>query len=252
MRRIGNLHNQVVNELGQAIVSGQLAAGSVLPTEGELAADLGVSRTIAREALKSLAARGMVMARPRAGTRVLPSESWSCLDPDVIRWRLAGDDRLEHLKELLELRLLVEPPAARWAAERSDPDRRLAIWRAFEAIAAAREEHERWIESAAEMHALILGGSGNELIAGLGLLLRSAILQSRHVTRPALDRLPPGSSAPYASPVDEALARYEAIAAAIRDQDAAAAEQEMRGLLLRVQELFEYLSTQSAEEGTSK
>ncbi len=249
MHKTGNLHTQVVNELGRAIVSGQFGAGTVLPSEGDVAADMGVSRTVAREALKSLAARGMVMARPRAGTRVLPSESWSCLDPDVIRWRLAGEDRLEHLQELLELRLLVEPPAARLAAERSDADRRQAIWRAFEAIAAAREHPESWIVAAAEMHAQILGGCGNELIAGVGRLLRSAILESRHVARPALDRLPPELAAPYESPVDEALARYESIAAAIRDGDPMAAEKEMRALLLRVGELYEHLNTQAAAEG---
>ncbi len=249
MARAGNLHNQIVNELGREIVSGRLAAGTILPSEAELAADMGVSRTVAREALKSLAARGMVRARPRAGTRVLPSERWSCLDTVVLRWRLQGEDRLESLRELLELRLLVEPAAAGLTAERSNADRREAIWSTYESIAAAREDPESWIEAAAEMHALILGGCGNELVAGIGRLLRSAILESRHLTRPALDEVPPELAAPHASPVDEALARYESIAAAIRDGDAGAAESEMRGLLLRVGELYDYLRTRAATGG---
>ena len=249
MPRVGNLHTQVVNELGRAIVSGRLAAGTVLPSEAELAAEMGVSRTVTREALKSLAARGMVMARPRAGTRILASDRWSGLDPDIIRWRLTGDDRLERLRELLELRLLVEPAAAGLTAERADADRRQAIWRAFESIAAAREDPETWIEAAAEMHALILGGCGNELLASIGRLLRAAILESRHVARPALDELPPELAAPHASPGDEAWARDESIAAAIRDGDAGASEREMRGLLQRVAELYDYLIDRAATAG---
>ena len=249
MRRAGNLHSQLVNELGQSIATGQIVADTVLPSEGDLAAEMGVSRTIAREALKSLAARGMVRARARAGTRVLASTHWTSLDKDVIRWRLAGEDRLEHLKELLELRLLIEPAAAGMAAERSDSDRRQAIWLAFESLASARDDHEGWIEAADRMHSLVLGGCGNELIESLGLLLHSAVLESRQVTRPALDTLPADAAAPYASPIEEALARYRAIATAIRDGDSKAAETETRGLLLRVEELFEYLSTAPGTEG---
>lgn len=242
MKRSGNLYQQVVDELGRAIAVGELAEGTVLPIEADLARNLGVSRTVAREALKSLAARGMVRARPKAGTRVEPRERWSALDPDVIRWRLQGEDRVGYLKSLLELRILVEPSAARLAAERAEKERRQAIWQAFEALAAARNDPVSWIDAAAEMQELILDGCGNEVIAGLGRLLRSAVLESRHFTRPALDAVPRELAAPYASPVDEALARYEAVARAIRDQEPAHAETEMRSLLERVGQLLEHLS----------
>ena len=243
-----SLQRQLVDELGRRIVTGEVAPGTVLPTEADLAEENGVSRTVSREALKSLAARGLVAARPRAGTRVLPPEEWSCFDEDVMRWRLTGPRGLAHLADLLELRLLVEPAAARRVAERSEAQCRRAIWRCFESLEIARDDPEAWIEATARMHSLILGGCANDLISGLGKTLQSAILHSRHLTRPVLQEVPRDRvEAPHENAIDEALARYRAIASAVRDGNGDRAEREMRRLLERVGDVYEYLDSSSAE-----
>ena len=82
------LHGRVIQDLGQAILSGEFAPGSTLPGQEECCARLGVSRTVLREALRVLAAKGLVDARPKAGTFVLPRENWNFLDPDILEWRL--------------------------------------------------------------------------------------------------------------------------------------------------------------------
>jgi GntR family transcriptional regulator, galactonate operon transcriptional repressor len=106
--------------LGRAIVRGEHPPGSVLPVEGALCADLGVSRTTLREAIKVLAGKGLVRTARRYGTRVCPSEAWNLLDADLIGW-LRLDDPLTRwfMFDLVELRRLLEPEAAALAAERA-------------------------------------------------------------------------------------------------------------------------------------
>ena len=96
------IHRQVVEALAHRIVSRGLAAGDALPTETELCSELGVSRTILREAMKFLAAKGMVEIRPKIGTRVRPPDRWNLLDADVIGWRaeMGPDDQL--IRDLIE------------------------------------------------------------------------------------------------------------------------------------------------------
>ena len=94
--------------------------GSQLPTEGELCATMGVSRTILREAVKTLVAKGMLVTGPRTGTRTRPPADWNLLDPDVIRWRLEAGVDQAFVRDILELRLAIEPEAAKLAAQRAN------------------------------------------------------------------------------------------------------------------------------------
>ncbi|MGX1123143.1 DNA-binding transcriptional regulator YhcF (GntR family) [Streptomyces ambofaciens] len=114
-------HQRVVHELGRRIVAGAWVPGASLPVEDALAAEIGVSRGVLREAVKSLVAKGMLHVRPRTGTRVLPPEQWNHLDRDVLRWKQAGD-AAALLRDTGELRRIVEPEAARLAADRAGPD----------------------------------------------------------------------------------------------------------------------------------
>ena len=84
---VGRLHDQVVDHLGQAIVHAELAPGATLPNEADLGTQLGVSRTVIREAVKVLAAKGLIEVRPKTGTRVLSRDQWNLLDPDVLAWQ---------------------------------------------------------------------------------------------------------------------------------------------------------------------
>ena len=111
MAHFPTMHQRVVDELGQRIVDGAWEPGDPLPVEDTLAAEIGVSRGVLREAVKSLVAKGMLRVRPRTGTRVLPPEQWNHLDPDVLRWKQAGD-AVALLRDTSELRRIVEPAAA--------------------------------------------------------------------------------------------------------------------------------------------
>src|SRR5882762_613163 len=110
-----SLHGRIVHAIGRRILSGDLRPGELLPAEPEL----GASRTVVREAVKVLAAKGLVESRPKTGTRVRPPASWNLLDPDVLAWQQEGTPQPIFLRKLTEVRLIVEPAAAELAARRA-------------------------------------------------------------------------------------------------------------------------------------
>jgi DNA-binding FadR family transcriptional regulator len=116
------LRGAVAHYLGTAIVSGQIAPGEKLTGEIANAEALDVSRGAYREAVQVLTAKGLVESRPKAGTRVLPRSRWNILDPTVLAWAFAAEPDMAFVRDLFELRAVVEPAAARFAAERRDKD----------------------------------------------------------------------------------------------------------------------------------
>src|SRR5437867_4809520 len=111
-----SLHGRIVHAIGRRILGGDLQPGDLLPAEPEL----GASRTVVREAIKVLAAKGLVESRPKTGTRVRPRESWNLLDPDVLAWLQDGAVSEDLLRKLTEVRRIIEPAAAELAAARAD------------------------------------------------------------------------------------------------------------------------------------
>jgi DNA-binding FadR family transcriptional regulator len=105
----GGVHGQVVYQIGRQIVSGEIAVGSDLPREVELCERFGTSRQAIREAIKVLAAKGLIEPRRRRGTRVRPRAAWNLLDPDVLLWHAPDGFGPDFLADLLELRA---PPAS--------------------------------------------------------------------------------------------------------------------------------------------
>lgn len=112
------LRGAVANKIGTAILSGDYAPGDILSGEIAAAEALNVSRGAYREAVRVLAAKGLVESRPKTGTRVLPRERWNLLDPEVLAWAFAGDPDARLIRSLFELRLVIEPAAAAFAAQR--------------------------------------------------------------------------------------------------------------------------------------
>ena len=117
------LHGAIARQIGVAIVSGRYRPGDVLDNEVAFSVQLNVSRSAYREALRILAAKGLLESRPKTGTRVNPLERWNLLDPDVLSWffetpRVSDD----FVRDLFELRLIVEPAAAALAARRRQGD----------------------------------------------------------------------------------------------------------------------------------
>ncbi|HVV10317.1 FadR/GntR family transcriptional regulator [Amycolatopsis sp.] len=172
------IHGRVVEWIGRRIVSGELPDGSRLPNEAELAAQLNVSRGGVREAVKALAAKGLVEPRPRLGTRVLPREQWNLMDREVINWhgQLAKAD---FLKDLLELRLMVEPGAAQLAAERATDEQLATLEDAYARMEQHApnlpEQEEAFVDADLAFHLTLLRASGNQLIEQLGRLLETSL-----------------------------------------------------------------------------
>ncbi|MGQ4444779.1 FadR/GntR family transcriptional regulator, partial [Streptomyces violaceoruber] len=147
------MQQRVVDELGRRIVGGSWEPGVPLPVEDALAAEIGVSRGVLREAVKALAAKGMLHVRPRTGTRVLSPEHWNHLDRDVLRWKQAGD-ATALLRDTSELRRIVEPEAARLAAERAGSEDVRVLYDALTAMeaAVARPGRRGYVEADIAFH----------------------------------------------------------------------------------------------------
>lgn len=159
------LHGQIVESLGQAIVNGEYAEGQLIPTD-KLAEQYGVSRSVIRETLRVLESLGMLRARPKVGTWVLPTAMWSLMHPLVIVWRGRSPMYLDQLRELLQLRSGVEPVAARYAATLAGPD---VIAEMDDCVsrmeqAAAARQRGPYLEADTRYHELLLRNCGNHLI----------------------------------------------------------------------------------------
>jgi DNA-binding FadR family transcriptional regulator len=161
------LHGTIARDIGRRIVSGRIAPGRVLDGEIEASERLKVSRTAYREAVRILAAKGLIRSRPKLGTRVSEPGHWHLLDPDVISWIFSGtpDERL--LRGLFELRTIVEPAAAALAAQKRSPEQLQALRRALDEMAASTLAAEAGRQADRHFHSILLEASGNPFLASL-------------------------------------------------------------------------------------
>jgi DNA-binding FadR family transcriptional regulator len=175
---IKNVHGTTVDLLGHAIISGRYAVGSSLPPEPLLCEQLGVSRTVVREAVKSLVAKGLIITGPKLGTRVLPEDQWNWFDPDVISWQSQLGLTHEFLKDLQDLRRVVEPAAVRMAAERATAQDIAEIEDAFAGMNKAVHEGGDYVTFDLRFHQGLLRASHNRMLIqmskALGALLRTS------------------------------------------------------------------------------
>lgn len=156
---------QVLDSIGQDICSGHYPAGQTLPSELELCERFAFSRIVIREAIKSLAAKGMLEVRRKFGTLVLDRSHWNLFDPEIIAWRaqVTGIDQ-EMSRDLLELRRIVEPAAARLAAARASDKEREAIVAAFQGMKLAVSGNADYVAADLAFHAAILAACGNQFV----------------------------------------------------------------------------------------
>ena len=173
-----SIHGQIAHEIGQRILRGDFPPGAVLPNEAAFSIELKVSRTALREAIKVLAAKGLVDSRPKIGTRVRPRDQWNMLDPDVLAWSFSVGDTERHAVNLTEMRRILEPAAAALAAERATPEQLVRIGEAYEAMAEAGEDLAAGLAPDLRFHQAILEATGNEFMAPLGYLIESALAAS--------------------------------------------------------------------------
>ncbi len=161
------LHGTIARDIGVRIVGGRIAPGCVLEGEIEASERFKVSRTAYREAVRILAAKGLIESRPKLGTRVSEPRHWHLLDPDVISWIFTGNPDERLLRGLFELRTIVEPAAAALAAERRGADHvkklRACLDRMTEHSLAADEGQQ----ADCEFHGTLLEASGNPFLVSL-------------------------------------------------------------------------------------
>jgi len=174
-RRAGD---SVADVIARSVVRGDWAEGEVIPTELELAESLGVARTSVREALGQLKAKGMLVSRPKTGTRVLPRVQWNMLDEDVLRWCWADGDRGRTALHLIQLRRIVEPAACEIAAASASDADIAAIERAYRAMDAAGMDAVAYAGPDLEFHRAILLATGNPFLISLGATIESALQSS--------------------------------------------------------------------------
>lgn len=215
-----SVHARVVEELGRRITNGGYEPGCALPVETELAGELGVSRTVLREAIKGLAARGMVESRPKIGTHVRLRRYWNLLDPDVLHWCLADMPDQDALRQLFELRVIFEPAAAAHAARRRTDQHVRQLKRAFHGMALS-DSAEDSILSDLDFHMTILEASGNELLLSLGNVISSALLDLFRLGQSTWD-----------ADGNQWLGHHERVMLAIEARDARLAQSIMHELLV--------------------
>ena len=175
---IKNVHGNTVDHLGEAIVAGRYVVGASIPPEPLLCIELGVSRTVVREAVKSLIAKGLMTTGPKVGTRVLSSDHWNWFDPDVIGWQSKAGLTPEFLRDLQDLRRVVEPAAMRLAAERATPQDLAEIELAYAGMKRAVEGGGDYVTYDLRFHQGLLRACRNRMLVqmskALGALLRTS------------------------------------------------------------------------------
>ena len=175
---IKNVHGNTVDYLGEAVVAGRFGSSGALPPEPLLCEELGVSRTVVRESVKSLVAKGLIQTGPKVGTHVMPSDQWNWFDPDVIAWQAKAGLTPEFVRDLQDLRRIVEPAAMRLAAERATTQDIQGIEEAFAGMNHAVFEGGDYVTHDLRFHLGLLRASRNRMLMqmsrALGALLRTS------------------------------------------------------------------------------
>jgi GntR family transcriptional regulator, galactonate operon transcriptional repressor len=174
-----SLFSHVVEDLGMRILRGDLSPDQPFPKEADLEVEFRASRSVIREAVKTLAAKGLLESRPRTGTRVLPPVHWTQLDAQVLGWRYRTAPPAQFFGELFELRLMIEPESAALAAERATGEDLAEIRAAYRAMTDASEASAPGIDADVRFHCSILAAAHNPLLLQMGNLI-AAGLQISH------------------------------------------------------------------------
>lgn len=177
-----NFHGNTLDLLGRAILSGTYAVGASLPPEPLLCEQLGVSRTVVREVIKSLVAKGLLFTGPKVGTRVLSVADWNWFDPDVVAWQAQCGLTPDFLNDLQELRRVVEPAAVRLAAERATSEDIAVIESAYAGMKKAVEEGGDYVTHDMRFHQGLLQASHNRMLVQMSKALNALLRTSFEIS----------------------------------------------------------------------
>lgn len=212
-RGVRNSHALVVDELGRAIVAGNYPVGAILPGDIELAESFRVSRTVLREAMKTLSAKGMVLPRAGIGTRVTERSSWNLLDADVLNWHFEAGVDEAFLGHLCDMRLSFEPHAARLAT-RAATQEDIALLRDLAARMRQASSTEEFALADLAFHMAVLEASKNPFMFSVGALIEAALASAFKLSSPGDDEIRQIESAADHAAIGEAIASGDADAAA--------------------------------------
>ena len=209
---IMGLERGVAQDIGVRIVSGRLRPGRVLNGEIEASAQLRVSRTAYREAVRILAAKGLIESRPKLGTRVSDPSRWHLLDPDVLGWMFTSHSDAEMLKSLFELRTIIEPAASALAASRRSQAQLRALRDSLDRMKQHSLTSEAGQQADRQFHTVLIEAAANRFLASLSSSVAAALLWM-----PVLQQ---GKGPLLRDPIPDHERVYEAIAS--KDPTAAA------------------------------
>lgn len=161
------LHGSLAHRIAADIFRGTHPPGSLLPTEDNASASFGVSRSAYREAIRTLAAKGLLIAQPKVGTRIAPRSAWHILDPDILAWHFEIDANEEFIRNLFELRKIMEPSAAALAAMRRTEEEISSLADSLARMARANPRSGGWLNAIITFHRDLLTASRNEAVAAL-------------------------------------------------------------------------------------
>ncbi len=214
-------HDQVARALGGEILAGVYAPGAKLPSEAEMLARFGVSRTVLREAFKTLTAKGLIVSRTRVGTTVLDSAHWNFFDADVLAWKVVEGFDIAFVRDLAAVRLAIEPAAARSAAERATVGDIAELRRCVERMAEAPSSAIDFAEADLAFHKMVGQASGNVLMRSLSAVIETALLASFQMSSPVRE----------ADVHEESVKGHGRIVDAIEARDGDAAAEAMRAII---------------------
>jgi DNA-binding FadR family transcriptional regulator len=214
-----NSHAQVVDDLGKGIISGDFPVGSVLPGDADLLQRFKVSRTVLRESMKTLAAKGLVVPRARVGTKVTERNRWNMFDSDVLTWHFESGVDQEFLLHLYDIRIAFEPFAAGLVAERANADEIEELRLLAEDMASSDHTIDSLAVADLRFHLGIAEASHNPFMRTLGSLIEAALEGMFRMSAPP-------------SGFDDIAATHMAIVQAIIDGDAPGARKAMELVIL--------------------
>ncbi|MCH6472110.1 FadR/GntR family transcriptional regulator [Sinomonas terrae] len=221
----GGRHDRVLDSLGARIVSGELAPATMLDPV-QLSQHYDVSRSVVREVLRSLGSRGLLRAVPGQGTFVRERSEWTLLDPDVLRWRYQSRKDPDFLAQLTEMRLTIEPTAARLAAERRTDSDVANIYIALSRMEDPQASTSEHVEADVHFHQALLLAAHNELFENMSTIIEIG-LRARDAYVHGSIELDEGDK------LREVVASHRGVLDAVRAGRPKSAELAMRKLLER-------------------
>lgn len=224
--RTRSAHDLVAHGIGQNIMRGRFPVGSILPGDVELMELFGVSRTALREALKTLAAKGLIESKTKVGTKVLDRNNWNMFDADILEWHLELGVDAQFLGWLFEIRQTLEPFACATAAQRRSSRQLETMRSALQAMYGCASNRQGFTKADLAFHQAILEASGNPFLQSIGSVIGAALATSFTISSPVAsdDRF------------EKVMEQHQAVFAAIEQKNPSAASDAMSALIMQAAE----------------